>query len=363
MLLYYFIFIILLFLAYIEILSNNKRFSQGFFFFIIIIFFILSFIRWETGTDWDNYYFPFQRIKIPWESLTDEYSNFELGMMFLYNLAKTLSNSYTMMLFIEGLILYSTLSYAITKYSIYPIFSILMYYTMSLAGIFFVRQNIAMCILLCAIPYIINRKFIKFCLVVIIASLIHRTALFFLIAYPLFYKYYDLKRILFLLIFFTIIGIAIGKILIIYLSSLNLGIITAKLNAYLLAGSNESYTTYSATSVLIRGLINRSFLIVLYLSILEKYRIKDKILNGFINLNLLGVIFYVILTPISFSLGRITAYFDIIQIFILPYLLKKSNYYTKHIFLIILTLYLGFRLFIIISSFPDEYIPYKTILT
>ena len=76
-----------------------------------------------------------------------------------------------------------------------------------------------------------------------------------------------------------------------------------------------------------------------------------------------NTIFYVILTPISFSLGRITAYFDIIQIFILPYLLKKSNYYTKHIFLIILTLYLGFRLFIIISSFPDEYIPYKTILT
>jgi len=362
MLFYYSIFLILLLLAYIEVFSNNKKYSHKTLFLVIFLFFILSFIRWETGTDWEAYYQTFTRIETPWKSFYDDYSNFEPGFMILYHIAKTLSNSYTMMLFIEGFIIYVCLFKSLKRYSIYPLYSLLMFYAMSLAGIFFVRQNIAVCILLCSIPYILKKEKYKFLLIVFIAFLIHRTSIVFLIAYPLFHKYYKIKTIFFIITISTIIGISFGKLFLMLLGSFNLGIITEKLNAYLSMGTTENYTTYSSTSVLIRGLVNRAFLIILYLSILNKIREKNIILNGFINLNLLGVVLYVILTPIAFSLGRITAYFDIIQIFIIPYLIKASSYQTKHIIMFILSIYLSFRLYTIISSFPDLYIPYKTFI-
>jgi len=147
-----------------------------------------------------------------------------------------------------------------------------------------------------------------------------------------------------------------------FLGELGLGIISAKVNAYLDAGTDDNATTFSTTGVLIRGLINRAFLIIVYLSILNNERKNNVILNGLINLNILGIILYVILTPIAFSLGRITAYFDILQIFIIPYLFINSSLKTKCNLLFLLSLYLGLRLYTAIAAFPEEYIPYKTFL-
>lgn len=232
---------------------------------------------------------------------------------------------------------------------------------MSLAGIFFVRQTIAMSILLHSLIYIKNRNFLFFFLIVIIATLIHRTAIIFLITYPLFYRHFKLRQIFLIICLTLFLGLFFNRFIINILSNLNLGIISAKINVYLSLGSDESYTTYSSTTVLLRGLLNRLFLIGIYLIILNKIRKNNPFLNGLINLNLLGVILYVLLTPISFSLGRVSVYFDIIQIFILPYLIKYSNKPTRKLLLIFLTLYLGLRLYTIVSSYPEAYIPYKTI--
>jgi len=362
MILYFFIFFLLLSGALLEIISNNKKFSQSTFTFFIFCFFILSFIRWETGTDWTPYYDVFKSIEIPWETLTDYLHGFEPGFMILYNIAKSISDSYTIMLLIEAIILYFCIYYFIKAHSFYPILSLLIYYSMSFAGIFFVRQNIAMAILLCSLKYIYEKKIIPFILIVIIAASIHRTAIIFLIAYPFFYKFYKLKSIILVTLLASIIGITLGKLMLTFLGELGLGIISAKVNAYLDAGTDDNATTFSTTGVLIRGLINRAFLIIVYLSILNNERKNNVILNGLINLNILGIILYVILTPIAFSLGRITAYFDILQIFIIPYLFINSSLKTKCNLLFLLSLYLGLRLYTAIAAFPEEYIPYKTFL-
>lgn len=158
MILYFFIFFLLLSGALLEIISNNKKFSQSTFTFFIFCFFILSFIRWETGTDWTPYYDVFKSIEIPWETLTDYLHGFEPGFMILYNIAKSISDSYTIMLLTEAIILYFCIYYFIKAHSFYPILSLLIYYSMSFAGIFFVRQNIAMAILLCSLKYIYEKK-------------------------------------------------------------------------------------------------------------------------------------------------------------------------------------------------------------
>lgn len=361
MLLYFFIYFLLLSGTFLEVISNNKKFSSNAFAFFIFCFFILSFIRWETGTDWSAYHDVFESLNIPWETLTDHYHGFEPGFMILYNTAKSVSDSYTMMLLIEAAILYICIHYSIRTLSFYPLLSLLIYYSMSFAGIFFVRQNIAMAILLCSLKYLYEKRLLPFIFIVIIASSIHRTAMIFLIAYPFFHKFYKLKSIILISLLASIIGIALGKLMLSFLGELGSGIISAKINAYLDAGSDDNATTFSTTGILIRGLINRTFLILVYVSILNNERKDNTFLNGLINLNILGIILYVILTPIAFSLGRITAYFDILQILIIPYLFINSSLKTKCNLLFLLSLYLGLRLYTAIAAFPDEYIPYKTI--
>lgn len=360
---YFFIFFILLLLSFCEIFSLKRKITIKILSIIIFVFFIFSFIRWETGTDWQSYYDVFKSIKEPWVMKEDVYSlEFESGFMFLNHLAKSISDSYTIMLFLQGAILFFCLNTSLVKYSLYPIFSLLIFYSMSLAGIFFVRQTIAMCILLCAIPYITQRNKAKFIIIVILATLIHRTAIIFLISYPLFHYRLKLRTIIVVITIAIFSGIIFKKLVINILSNLNLGIISLKINAYLMKGSDESYGSYSSAVVLLRGLINRSLLIAVYLIILNKIRINKPLLNGLINLNLLGVIFYVTLSPISYSLSRVTVYFDIMQIFIIPYLFKYANFSTKKILFIFFSLYLVFRLYIIVSTYPEEYIPFKTII-
>lgn len=343
-----------------EVLSKNRKFSIVSLTIVLSFFFVLSFIRWETGTDWNSYLEVFERIKIPWNSLEDKYSEFEIGFMVLYNLARSVSDSYTVMLLVEAVLLYMCVYNALKSQSIFPIFSLLMYYSMSLAGIFFVRQNIAMAILLCSLPYIIDRKPFKFCIIVFMAFLIHRTALIFLIAYPCFFKYYELKTIIIFLFCAIGVGLFLGKLFLGMMSGLELGIVSLKINAYLNMGVEDNSTTFSTTAVLLRGILNRVFLIIIYMSLLNRKRKTNYVLNGLINLNLLGIILYVILTPIAFSLGRITAYFDIMQILILPYLLNICTLRTRCGLMVFLLLYMVFRLYTILAAYPDEYIPYKT---
>lgn len=363
MILYFFIFFIILILSILEILSNNKKFSRFSFGSVIFIFFILSFIRWETGTDWEGYYNYFKTIKIPWSYIFDDSSGFELGYVILNHLAISISDSYTIMLFIEGAILYSFLYVSIPKLSYYPVFSILIFYSMSLGGVFFVRQNIAMTILIYSVIQIINKRKASFIVLVLLATMIHRTSIIFLLAYPIFYKQYSFKKILLYTIVSIVIGIIFSRLLLSLIGNLGLGMISAKINAYLDMGSEENYTTFSTTGILIRGLINRLFLIAIYMYMLNKKRTDDFILNGLINLNLFGIILYSTLTPIAFSLGRVSAFFDILQIFILPYLFKGCSLRTKESLFILISIYLLFRLYTAIAAFPEEYIPYKTFFT
>lgn len=77
--------------------------------------------------------------------------------------------------------------YAIKDYRF--LFPYIAFYLM--AGHFFltymngIRVSLASCIFFCSTKFIINRKFFKYCLCVLVASLIHKTAIVLLLFYPL----------------------------------------------------------------------------------------------------------------------------------------------------------------------------------
>lgn len=363
MIFYYFIFFLLFFFSALELKCKSKRFSHKTTVIFIFLFFILSFIRWEVGTDWDSYYRYHSGIK---GSLEDvfyiKYNKFEIGYETINQFAKSISKSYTFTLFLQAIIIYFLWTKSLIRLSVYPLLSLFIFYCMSFASIFFVRQNIAMAILVFSVYYINKKNWKTFLGLVLIAFIIHRSSIVFLIAYPIFHKYYSSKKILFILLASILIGISIGKSLLSYLGTLGMGAISAKIEYYMEQGEKDHFSDFSITQILFKGAINRLFLFIIYMFVLNKFRKKNKLINGLINLNILGMILYFFLTPISLSLGRVTVYFDLLQLFIIPYVfyyLRDNN--SKIILYAIISAYLALRLYSAIYSFQEAFIPYRTI--
>ena len=360
MLFYYCIFLLLLPFVCIEIKSYNPKHQRSFHVFITVFLF-LSFLRWETGTDWDSYLRIFNDIIEPFETLEEPEANTEKGYMFLNNLAKFLSSSYTMMLFLEGLLIYAFLYKGIRWLSPYPLFSLFIFFCMSLGGIFFVRQTIAVVISFFSIKYIIQRRIWMFLLMIILASTFHRTAVIFVFAYFVFYRRYSFLTFFLLLIGSAILGYIIGSVLMDYLSSAGLAGISDRIAMYSGADYNDALAM-SSTAFMIRGLINRFFIFCLVFLFMRAFRDEDDVFNGIFNLYLFGACLFVFVTPISRELARLTAYYDIVQILIYPYLFYVLHGSRKRVIFLMLLFFFAFRLYSAVNQWYDEYIPYKTVL-
>lgn len=361
MLLYFILFFLILLFVCLELATAHSR-NSFFLLFFVLLFYLLSFIRWETGTDWENYFDVFDSIKIPFETLVDPVGGAEVGFMILNNFSKLLMESYTLCLFLQGLILYAFLYISLKTLSPYPLFSLFVFYSMNLGGIFFIRQTIAMAITLFSVSFIAKKKLVKFVLLVLLASTIHRTAILFLFAYFVFWRSYNIKSVLFYISVAAVAGGIIGVIIVSYLSSIGLGEISNRLIMY--ADSDyESTMKVSNASFLFRGLINRAFVVSIVLMFLWKYRQKDLVFNGIFNLYLFGIVIFVFVAPISRELIRLTGYFDMTQLLIYPYVLYKMPVKYKQPFFLLLTIFFFYRLYVAVNQFPDAYIPYKTIFT
>lgn len=98
-------------------------------------------------------------------------------------------------LFLSGIPFVVCSSYAIYKYSKYPVFTYFMMFGMYiyLTNMFLIRHSIAMAILILAYGCILENKPVKFILLVLLATSFHTTAIVFCIAYPLTKLKFDWK--------------------------------------------------------------------------------------------------------------------------------------------------------------------------
>lgn len=359
MTIYVLILAILFVLSFIEIVTHDKKFSKAGFLFVVFMFFILSFIRWETGTDWTSYYKIYSWISVPWESFDN---GMESGFNFVNHLGKMLFDSYTGVLFLFSVILYLSTIRFVSKLSYFPIATMLWYYCIAFAGMFYVRQNIALALLLVSLVFVDRKKFFPFLFFVFLASLFHRTAWIFLMVYPIYHRYYKTRTLILLTFLFVVVGLGLSKYLLSFIGSLGLGVVSKKLESYLEMGLEEGSTTISTTLVLVKGFINKAFLLFVYFVFLDKYRKIDKRLNGLMNVYLLGVMLYCITLPLSVSLARIAVYMDIVQIFISSYLLYvQKGLKSRALLFMLLTAYYSFRLYSSINMFKPAFIPFETI--
>lgn len=327
----------------------------------VFLLFILSVIRWDTGTDWDSYFDIYKWIEIPWENMNN-------GMEFAFNmvnhLGKFIFDSYTGVLLLFAIIIYICIFKSYTFFSQYPITTLFLSFSISFASMLFVRQNVALSILLISLICVHEKKIYYFLLLVFIASLFHRTAWIFLLVYPIYHKYYK-SSFLFILLFVTVfISLALSEFLFSFVGNLGLGVISKKIEMYLEAGAEDNTMTFSTTTVLIKGLMNRILLLGVYFFYLNDVRKTNVMINGLLNIYILGTVLYCATLPLSISLARIAVYMDIVQIFVISYIIYDQNKLLNRICLFCLfSLYFCLRFYTFIISYRDEYIPFETIFS
>lgn len=355
---YYLIWFILFVFTFFEISGLKYKQDIVIFFSFSFFFFVLSFIRWETGTDWEGYYTYFNVLTTLFQE-----SDFEWGFSRINELVKIIFNSYTVLLFIFSSIIYYLQTKTIYNLSPYKLFSLFFLWSIFFANVFYIRQTIAIVILLYSLKYIQHKKFFYFFLCVLIASQFHRVAFVFIPAYFLYHMKLSVKK---MLIFLAISVSFSGLISVLFSSYSNLfgPIIQNKLEVYLALGEDkDTMTETSFAALLLRGVANKLFVFVLLVLAL-KLNIEDmKKYIGLLNIYWFGIILYFSTVSVSIVFVRFSFPYDMIQIFLIPMALYSiKNEMNRRILFLLFSLFLLLRFYVTLhGSYYDLYVPYRTI--
>ncbi|SMC98042.1 EpsG family protein [Sporomusa malonica] len=183
--------------AWIAQLSEQRMLKSFFVFFTAIILALVAGLRWGVGADYFQYALNYSGYSA--SNLT-ELVQFEIGIRVISVVSQYLYDDYATMFFIASLLTIGLFVFTIAKNSNMFVFSILLFiFIGSWNGTFnAVRQFLACAVLFAGHRYIIERNFLKYLLVVGIATAFHVSAIIML---PLFFiaaRKVDFKQILLL---------------------------------------------------------------------------------------------------------------------------------------------------------------------
>lgn len=354
---YLVVFFICFIFTLLDIYLNNSSLKKLMItlFGIIIIFF--SGLRWETGTDWENYLLAFNSIKNV-EVGTSGYEYFyELLLLF----SSALSESYTLVLFLIATIIFLFTSSTLKKYSPYPIFSLLLLlsYSINSSG-FGYRQDIAISICFFSIYYILKKRLLYFIFFVFIASLFHQSAIIFIPAYWASQFIWNKKNIIYLILFIIVFYFVISEISI--LARLYSESAASKLSIYNDMSPEEKLMgNQNKFVVLFRGILNRSFILIIpFIAIFLKKNNTD-IFPKIFNIVFFGLILFILFSPLGYVFLRFTRYYEIFHIILIPLTLISFKQYHRLFLILFYLIYCIVKFIFVLYIDNNVYVPYQTI--
>lgn len=354
----YIIFILLSISSSLELLDIRvkqiPKLNTILYWLFVMLFFILSTFRWENGTDWESYLQYFN-----WLTNITVIGYMEPGFTLLTSINSTFFN-YTTQLGCVAFLSIIPIAWKYNQISPYPIFSLMIWYSTTFANIFPVRQSIAIALFVLSWKYIEERKLKLFLGIILLASTFHITVLITIPIYFLWHKRFSSLTYIYTIIITFGISIIGDKLISNVLYILGGDLVRQKLEFYLENSSENFGSAYTPTQVLIRGLINRSFIFFPLLFLLNKMRNLDTKLNSYINLYFFSFILFMLVTPLSIALGRLCMYLDIIQAVLIPYIFTGSTTRkNKSILFILIVIYFLIRFKGIIFNYKGAYIPFN----
>lgn len=356
---YALVYIILVFLT---LFSNSVRAEQRRYLLYLGGAVILCFqaLRWRTGTDWEPYLNEFLHV-----DLSGDTDNFEAGYRFLNFVCKETIGTFTFFLFIEcGLNLLFIILFVKKFGKINPCLGLLYFFSIN---IFPIRFTLASSILVYSYCYILERKFIPFLLLNILAFSIHRSSILFFPMYFICQRNYSLKAYLIVYITSICLGLAaeytFGNVL--KLASMMYGGMDATFQ-----GKMEEYVTGeipdAAKMTPIRyalSLINSSIFVIVFYYFKVKYFADNRMYSMLYTLYVAGISFNRIFLTVIPDLARATSFFTGGFIIMLLFIVSLVKTNVKRLALITaICAYFVFNYQGTINGFYDYlYLPYYSI--
>ena len=187
MFIYLLIYIPLLLFAYLDFnpqieFKTKRKVLIAF----VVVFTLFWGLRWEIGTDWEQFLNVYE--KSSWDNIfsfkrtkTGE-SVMDYGYMFINAVFHETGMPYTVFLLATGLVIQLCYFDLCTRFTNYPILAYIL--LMNVGMPFPVRQSLSLAIALWSIRFVFEKKYLKFVLVALAATLIHKgSAIIFPVAF------------------------------------------------------------------------------------------------------------------------------------------------------------------------------------
>jgi len=277
------------------------------------------------------------------------YTAFEGGFKTYYLLLRNINEDRYFMFFITAAIILSMQFFAIKKNSPLIYFSIfILFCKFFLMSFVYLRQGMAMGIIWLSLPYILQRKYLKFFALAGLAFLFHKSSLIFL---PMYF----------------IANVKFKNLNMFVISVVTLIIAVSPLSAIILELLAENADAKVGTYVQLSGGINFFYLIesIVLIYLLLKFRSEfyktefgTLILNGLFGYTIVNIM---ALTNASFL--RFGWYYFIFLALALPYIYKFiSDVKLRMNFKLLIFIYYSALFFRLLISFDDgDFMPYKSI--
>ncbi len=177
MLIYLLLYIPFVFCAYFDFVNTPDKQKNSILWLWVIVFTLFRGLRWETGTDWDQFLEVYNHAQ--WDNIFSyyRYNNqyMDYGYMFINALFHEFGLPYTFFLLVTNFwVLWCFRDFSL-RFSKYPILTFIVLMSMGIP--FPVRQTIATATTLWSLRFVLERKWMLFILVSIIAALIHKGSL------------------------------------------------------------------------------------------------------------------------------------------------------------------------------------------
>lgn len=349
--LYIIVFVLILLLSLLEIFLKDKRIS-------IMTCIIMVFIagnRYKVGYDFGTYE-NFFKESFSLEKIFNGSIDAESGYLLLNYLFNKLGFNFNFFVLFFSVLSIGLLTFFLSKHFPYPSLSLLYYYAryFLVRDMGQIRSSLACIILLFSIPYMIEKKSVKFTIIVLIASLFHISSLAFLLVYifNLLFERLNFKNVLFLLTFAVIVGIIIQN---------------PQLYQIVIP---ERYIAYFTNPVYINGqwLMNPVLWMQLGIFfgalIFIRFTNKEMIskLDGYLKVYFLASLILIAMGTLGTVGGRMSTLFATSEIIIVPYLFMNltNNKLVNIIFYSIFS-FLIFLLIVVISGTYQSFTPYQSI--
>lgn len=293
-------------------------------FFLLVLF--ASIRSYLVGTDTGNYTSNFRNL------IDSNYyifrSDLEYGYQLLeYSILK-FTHNYFWLFFVSSVIVVGSYLYIFRKKSEDYLLSVIIFVSFGFYLFYFngLRQGIAMAIVALATPYLINKNFLKYTLIIILASSFHKSALIMLLFYLIIHLKFKIEF----------------KTLAVFLGSFLLSNIVIKY----LASTNEKYSSYAEVSENAGGYLTLffySFISIFLYIFYKKYKIENPEYYILLQLSLYGVAFLIPVALLATNPSgpqRLLFYFVWAVSLLIPIVIRKiNNKFIYFIFIVLALIY------------------------